>query len=207
MSDPNKTPENGGTPESEDNSALKKALDMERQARKELERQIKAKDEADAKAKADAEKAQLEAKGDYEKLKASIEAEKAALAKERDDATAGLRSYLLKAELTTAIAANKGNPHLLKLVQDQFEVMVSPDGSHKVLVKGDATKTPSQYIEALKKDASYGAFFEASGASGSGSGQSVGNTGGKAWKDMSLDEQTTLYRPNPTQAKALQTGA
>lgn len=209
MSELEKSKEESEKLESQDNAALKKALDVERQARKDLEKQIKAKDEAEAKAKADAERAQLEAKGDYEKLKASIEADKTALMKERDAAHAGLKSYLLKAEITAAIAAQKGNPLLQKLVADQFEAVISPDGEHKVLVKSDPTKTPAQFIEGLKKDPAYGAFFEGFGASGGG-GEPDGTgkqASAKPWKEMSLDEQTSLWKSNPTQAKALQEGA
>lgn len=175
MSEDPKPNADGGKPEAEDTSALKKALTEERQARKELERLVKAQETAKADEKAAADKAEMERKGEWEKLKLAVEAEKAQLLKEKDEAALGLKSYLLKAELTTAIAANKGNPHLLKLVQDQFEVLISPDGAHKVFAKGDPTKTPSTFIEGLKKDASYGAFFEASGASGSGSSQGSGS--------------------------------
>lgn len=152
-----------------EDSGLKSALDKERERANAAEKALKDREAAEAKAKADAEKAQLEAKGDYEKLKANLEAEKATLLKEKDAAVDGLKSYLLKAELTQAIAMHKGTPHLLKLVSDQFEAVLDPaTGEHKVLVKGDPTKTPAQYIEGLKKDASYGAFFEGSGQSGSG---------------------------------------
>ena len=120
-----------------------------------------------AAAKAADEQAKLEAKGDYEKLKANLQAQLDALAKERDEATNGFKRHVVKAELTAALAAHKGNQHLLKLVEDQFEAVIGPDGP-KVLVKGDPSKTPSQFIESLKKDASYQAFFEATGASGSG---------------------------------------
>lgn len=130
-----------------------------------------------AAAKAADEQAKLEAKGDYEKLKANLQSQLDALAKERDEATNGFKAHVVKAELTAALAAHKGNQHLLKLVEDQFEAVIGPDGP-KVLVKGDPTKTPAQFVEALKKDASYQAFFEATGASGSGAPSGAGGAAG-----------------------------
>ena len=150
-----------------DDSGAKSAIKAERDRAEAAEKALKEREAAETKAKADAEKAKLEAAGDYEKLKAAVEAEKKALLEEKEKATAGLKSYLLKSELTAAIAQHKGNPHLEKLVVDQFEAVLSPDGAHKVLSKDG--KTPTQFIEALKADASYGAFFEGSGASGGGS--------------------------------------
>jgi len=149
-----------------DDSGAKSAIKAERDRAEAAEKALKEREAAEAKAKADAEKAKLEAAGDYEKLKAAVEAEKKALLEEKEKATAGLKSYLLKSELTAAIAQHKGNPHLEKLVVDQFEAVLSPDGAHKVLSKDG--KTPAQFIESLKADASYGAFFEGSGASGGG---------------------------------------
>ena len=149
-----------------DDSGAKSAIKAERDRAEAAEKALKEREAAETKAKADAEKAKLEAAGDYEKLKAAVEAEKKALLEEKEKATAGLKSYLLKSELTAAIAQHKGNPHLEKLVVDQFEAVLSPDGAHKVLSKDG--KTPAQFIESLKADASYGAFFEGSGASGGG---------------------------------------
>lgn len=121
-------------------------------------------------AKAADEQAKLEAKGDYEKLKANLQSQLDTLAKERDEANNGFKRHVVKAELTAALAAHKGNQHLLKLVEDSFEAVIGPDGP-KVLVKGDPSKTPAQFVEALKKDASYQAFFEGTGASGGGAPQ------------------------------------
>lgn len=154
-----------------DDSGAKSAIKAERDRAEAAERLLKEKEASEAKAKADAEKAKLEERGEYDKLKLAVEAEKKALQEKTEAATAGLKSYLLKAELTAAIALHKGNPHLQKLVEDQFEAVLSPDGAHKVVVKGDPSKTPAQFIEALKADASYGAFFEGSGVSGGGAGQ------------------------------------
>jgi len=179
---------------------------------KKAEDAIEAKEKADAKAKADAEEARARAEGDFEKLKANLAAKEAELLKQVEEAQGGLKSYLLKAELTQAIAANKGNPHLLKLVADQFEAVLSPDGAHKVLSKADPTKTPAQIIEGLKKDASYQAFFEGTGASGSGSGNSNGtlNNAHAAIFDpkspsYNYTKQLELARDNPALFQALRT--
>lgn len=200
-------PAAGGTPAPEDNSALKKALDEERKARKELERTIKAKEQADAEAKAAAEKADLERKGEWDKLKATVEAEKAALAKERDEAQSHFKAHLIKSQVTAAIAAAKGDPLLLKLVESEFEAVLDPDGNHRVVTKGGESKTPALHIEALKKDPAYGRFFDGSGTTGGGAPAAGGGIPSPKWKDMSLDEQTNLFKTDKPRALALQKGA
>lgn len=120
-----------------------------------------------AAAKAADEEAKALQKGDYEKLKTNLDAQMATLKSERDSAHNSFKEYVIKAEIRSALAAHKGNQHLEKLVADQFEAVIGPDGP-KVLVKGDPSKTPTQFIESLKTDASYGAFFEGSGTTGGG---------------------------------------
>ena len=182
-----------------DDSGAKTAIQKERERAEAAEKALKDRDTVEAKAQAEAEKAKLEAKGDYEKLKAAVEAEKKTLAEQADKATQGLKSYLLKAELTAAIAQHKGNPHLSKLVEDQFEAVLSPtDGQHKVVVKGDPSKTPAQFIEALKADASYGAFFEGSGASGGGAPPA----GGKPAAGAKTINRTQFDSLHPTEQAA-----
>lgn len=163
-----------------EDSGLKSALQKERERAEAAERALKDHEKAKDEAQRKAEEAQALAKGDYEKLKASLEAREAALVKENESSKEALKSYLLKAELSQAIAQHKGTPHLLKLVQDQFEAVLDPAGAHKVLVKGDPSKTPAQFIEALKADASYGAFFEGSGVSGGGAPPAGGKPAGGA---------------------------
>lgn len=170
----------------------------------ELKNKLKALEDKEEKARLDAEEAKARATGDFEKLKQNFEAKEKDYLKQVEEAHMGLKSYLLKSELTAAIAANKGNPHLLKLVSDQFEAVLSPDGAHKVLAKSDPTKTPVQIIEALKKDATYQPFFEGSGASGGGAPQSGGAAPAKKWSEMGLKERTELTIQNPTLAKQLQ---
>lgn len=145
-------------------------------------RALKEKGEAEAKAQADAERAKLEAKGDYEKLRQHDQAELAKLQKEAQEAKEGLKSYLLDAELSSAIAKYTQDPHLKKLIKDQFEV-VEVDGTRKVLVKGDPTKTPDQFVEALKADPSYGNYFPAQGVAGGGAPQ-AGKASGSAFDKM-----------------------
>lgn len=182
-----------------DDSGAKSAIKAERDRAEAAERLLKEKESAEAKAKADAEKAKLEAAGDYEKLKAAVEAEKKALLEEKEKATAGLKSYLLKSELTAAIAQHKGNPHLEKLVVDQFEAVLSPDGAHKVLTKDG--KTPAQFIESLKADASYGAFFEGSGVSGGGAPSNPGSpAGGKVITQESFNQMSPKARAEYVEA-------
>lgn len=183
-----------------DDSGAKSAIKAERDRAEAAEKALKEKEAAETKAKADAEKAKLEAAGDYEKLKAAVEAEKKALLEEKEKATAGLKSYLLKSELTAAIAQHKGNPHLEKLVLDQFEAVLSPDGAHKVLSKDG--KTPTQFIESLKADASYGAFFEGSGVSGGGAPPQAGGSrpAGKVISQESFNQMSPKARAEYVEA-------
>lgn len=178
----------------EDVAGLKSALAAERQARKDAERAAKAKEADEASAKAQAEKAEMERKGEWEKLRQTVEAEKASLAKERDTALEGLKAQLIKSHVNAAIAEHKGSKHLAKLVEDQFEAVLSPEGDHKVIVKGDPAKTPAQFIEGLKKDASYGAFFEGSDTSGGGLHQSRGGGTGKVMSRAEFDKQDPAGR-------------
>lgn len=172
----------------EDVAGLKSALEKERQARRDAERAAKTKENEEEARKSAAEKAEMERKGEWDKLRQTVEAEKAALAKERDTAMEGLKSTLIKAHVNAAIAEHKGNRHLAKLVEDQFEAILSPDGNHKVVVKGDAAKTPAQFIEGLKKDTSYGAFFEGSDTSGAGTNQSRGSGTSKTMTRAQFDK-------------------
>lgn len=157
-----------------DDTGAKSAIQKERERADAAEKALKERDGKEAQAQRDAEEAKARAAGDFDKLKASVEAEKQAALKREADAVTGLKAYLLKAEITSAIASAKGNPLLEKLIADQFEAVISPDGAHKVLVKGDPAKTPAQFVESLKADAAYGAFFEGSGVSGGGALPSAG---------------------------------
>lgn len=149
-----------------DETGAKSALQKERDAREAAERALKERDRADADTKATKEREELERKGDYEKLKASLEADKANLAKAKEHAEVSLRSYIAKAEVTAAVAAAKGVPELiLPHVMDKVEVVADGD-SHKVLVKGGGTLP--ELLETLKSNPTYARAFDASGASGGG---------------------------------------
>ena len=185
-------PADGVTPPTDDNAGLKKALDAERHARKEAEKALKARDQADTDSKAAHDKAEMERKGEWEKLKLTVEAEKKALQDEKEKATNGRNAYILKAELLAAIGDN--SPHLLKQIEDEFEVVIAPDGTSKVLSK-DGGKTPAQHLEAMKADPTWGAFFKGSGVNGGGSGP-VGKPapGVKSISRTSFDQLSPMAR-------------
>ena len=163
---------------------------------------LKDRETNEAKQKADQERSQLEAKGDYEKLKLNLEGEKSALQKQVDEAQHGLKSYLLKSELTTAIAKHKGNPLLEKLIADQFEAVISPDGAHKVLLKGDPTKTADLFVGSLRALPEYGVFFDGDGVTGGGAGP-AGKSTGSGFDKMTKTELTKAAN-NPATAKAVE---
>lgn len=162
---------------------------------------LKEREGAEAKAQADAERAKLEAKGDYEKLRQHDLAELTKLQKEALEAKEGLKSYLLDAELSAAIAKHTPDPHLKKLVKDQFEV-VEVDGTRKVLVKGDPSKTPEQFIEALKADPSYGNYFPAQGVPGGGAPPAGGKAAGNAFDKMTKTQLAQAANNPATKAAA-----
>ncbi len=164
-------------------------------------RSLKEREGAEAKAQADAERAKLEAKGDYEKLRQHDLAELAKYQKEAAEAKDWAKSYLLDAELSTAIAKHTQDPHLKKLIKDQFEV-VEVDGTRKVLVKGDPAKTPDQFVESLKSDPSYGNYFPAQGVPGGGAPPAGGKSGGSAFDKMTKTELSMALNNPATKAAA-----
>ena len=182
----------------EDTSGLKSALEKERKSRSDYEKAARAwqglgkspEEIAEILQKqADAEKAKLEQKGEWDKLRAQLVdshgkelsardkliAEKEAEIQRRQSA---LESYLIDAAATSAIAAEKGIPELLlphvqrqvKVIDDQGKYVVrvlTPDGTPRMNSKGEYLGVKDLIAE-LKGNDIYGRAFEGSGASGSG---------------------------------------
>jgi len=129
-----------------------------------------------------AEKARLEAAGEYEKVKQVNEAEKAALQKKLEHEQTRTRNFLIQSEATRAIAAAKGVPDLLlPHITGQLEVVADGD-SFKVTGKGGVPL--SDVVEGLRSNAVFGRAFEAS-ASGAGTPPGAAKGGG---------QQTTMTR-------------
>ena len=176
-----------------------------REERDSLAKSLKEREKAEADAKAAKEREDLERKGEYEKLRAQDqEALKAALAK-ADGLEARNRNNARDRAAMEAISAVKGIPKaLLPHIVPALEVV--PDGDdYKVIVKADPGKKLADFVSSLKNEMPWG--FEGSGFSGSGAMQPGTNSGAKPWKDMTLDEQSNLFKSNPVQALALQKGA
>lgn len=173
---------------------LKAELDMATKA-------IKDREQAEAKAKTEAERAQLEAKGDYEKLSAQMRQTQADLEKKLADLQAERDNERKESAAVAAIADERGSVTLLK----QHVIGMLEDVQGKLLIKGHPEMTPRQFVAKLKSDPEYAPAFP---ALGSGAGSPPPGTGsGKKWSEMNLDERTALFKANPAQAKALQTGA
>lgn len=201
MTEPNAQDPNapGGTPAPEDTSKLKETLTKVREERNAMERALKDLERQQAEAKAAAEKADLEKKGEYEKLSARMVQEKADLEQKLQDALATHETHLKESAALAAIAAEKGSIKLLKRdVMDALEVVKG-----QVLVKGHPEMTIQQFLSKLKADPDYAPAFP---ALGSGGGSPPPGSGGpqKPWKDMTLDERNVVYKTNPTLAKQLQ---
>lgn len=182
----------------EDTSGLKSALEKERKSRSDYEKAARSwqalgkspEEIAEILQKqADAEKAKLEEKGEWDKLRAQLVdshgkelsardkviAEKDAEIQRRQKA---LESYLIDAAATSAIAAEKGIPELLlphvqrqvKVFDEQGKYVVrvlAPDGTPRMNSKGEYLGVKDLIAE-LKGNDIYGRAFEGTGASGGG---------------------------------------
>jgi hypothetical protein len=177
----------------EDLSGLKKALDAERSARRELERQIKADQQAKDSERTKLEQAELERKGEWEKLKTSVETEKANLAKERDAAHHKYRTHLTRTAAIEAIAAADGIPEaLLPHVESALEVVQGPDGSDQVLVKGAPGTSVKDFVASLRDSKAWG--FKGTGANGGGAPP----PGGKPSTQTKTMPRSQFFQLSPT---------
>lgn len=175
----------------EDTKGLKSALDKERKAHEDLEKQTKAwsrlgktpEEIAEIlKAQEDAEKAKAEKAGDWEKLKAQMNDSHAKEMAAKDEQLVNMRraleTNLIDAQATSAIAAAKGVPELLlphvkahvKVVLDngKFAVaVVDAKGDPRINGKGEPL-TISDFVTEMKQNEIFGRAFEGSGQTGTG---------------------------------------
>lgn len=169
---PNPQEPEGGKPTGEDNSGLKKALDAERQARKELEKQLKAITETEAKRQQEAEEAKARATGDFEKLKADYEAKTKAALDRADALEAKFRNGHRDRAAMEAIVAAGGIPDaLMPFVTASLEVVAEGE-DYKVLVKGNPGTKITDFVASLKQDKPWG--FQPTGANGGGAPHAPG---------------------------------
>lgn len=165
---------------------LKSALQKERERANLAEKALKARELSETEEKAKKEREELERKGEYEKLKASLEADSKA-AKERAEALENrLRNGARDRAAMEAITAAKGIPKaLLPHITPNLEVV--PDGDeYKVVVKGNPGQKLTDYVASLKTEFAWG--FEGSGASGGASGQSNGTVNAKSIQRSQFDK-------------------
>ena len=183
----------------EDTAGLKSALEKERKTAKELDKLVrqfqglgKSPEEIAelVKSQEDAEKAKLEQKGEWEKLKAQLlESHKKELAT-RDEAVqemkGTLESYLVDAAATEAIAAAKGIPQLLlphvksavKVIEEdgKYQVrVVGPDGSPRMNAKGEFLGI-KDFVSEMRESEVFSRAFEGTGTTGSGTPANRGQT-------------------------------
>ena len=143
-----------------------------RQELAEKEKALKDREKAEADAKAAKEREELERKGQYETLKANLEAETKAYKEKAEALESKIRNGARDRAAMEAIQAAGGIPKaLLPHIQGQLEVI--PDGEdYKVVVKGEPGKKLADFVAGLKADMPWG--FNGSGASGGGATQSGG---------------------------------
>jgi hypothetical protein len=219
----------------EDTSGLKSALEKERKTARELEKLAKQyqglgkspEEIADLlRQQEEAEKAKLEQKGEWEKLRAQLVdshgkelsardkviAEKDAEIQRRQKA---LESYLIDAAATSAIAAEKGIPELLlPHVQRQVKVfdengkyvvrVLTPDGTPRMNSKGEYLGVKDLIAE-LKSNEIYGRAFEGTGASGGG--MKPGNSQQSGMFTLSRDDAKDPAKYRAAREAAAKSGA
>lgn len=145
----------------------------------------------------------LESKLQAATTKSKSEIEKLTkLAGEKDSA---LTQYLIDAELGSAIAKSRIEPHYVTAVMAMFkgqaQVQVGADGKHSVLI-GD--KPMSEHL-AQWAAGDEGKFFVAATQNtggGAAGGTKTAAGGAKKFSEMSTEERTTLYRNDPAAYEA-----
>jgi hypothetical protein len=191
----------------EDPTALKGALDKERRAAREAEKQAsqwralgKTPEEIAQllAAQAEAEEQKAAKAGEWEKLRSQMNEKHAADLKAKDDAIAKMRSalekHLIDAQAATAIAAAKGVPELLLPHVQKHVRVVEEDGEYSVRVvdakgdprvngKGDPL-TIADLVGEMRQSTVFGRAFEGSGRSGGGMPVANG-AGGAGGHDLS----------------------
>lgn len=135
-------------------------------------------------AQADAEKSNLEKKGEYDKLLDQVKAENQSAITAKDETIKGLTARLDREirgrQVAEAIASNEGNPNLLqpilmqatKLVGDPAageELRVEVHQGGTPLVDGEGKLLSVQaYVERLRQDDAYAGAFKGTGNTGGG---------------------------------------
>lgn len=157
-----------------DDSGAKSAIQKERERAEAAEKALKDRQKAEEDAAKAKEREDQEKKGEYEKLKAALEAE----AKTAKDQVAALEAKLRnghrdRAAMEAITAANGIPKALLPHITPLLEVV--PDGDDfKVLVKGDPGKKLGDFVAGLKEEMPWG--FQATGSTGGGTSTSQGKT-------------------------------
>lgn len=186
----------------EDPTGLKSALEKERKAARDADKQAKAwaalgktpeeiSDLLEAQQKVEEERATKS--GEWDKLKQQmLEKHQVEIAK-KDDAIKAMRGhlerYLVDAAGTAAIAEAKGVPALLlphvksavRVIEDNGEFVVrvvGADGNPRVNGKGDFLSI-ADLVGEMRQSEVYGRAFEPSGTSGGGANQSANGAAGK----------------------------
>ncbi len=181
----------------EDTTALKGALQKERKAREDRDKQAKVwerigktPDEISELLEAQQQREQTEAerKGEWDKLRAQMNDKHQTELKNKDETIGQMRkrleAELVDAKAVSAIASADGNPRLLLnvvkgfvKVDDGFNVVVvDSKGDPRVNAKGEPLSI-SDLITELRSDSDYGQAFKGSGQSGGGTQPGHSNGG------------------------------
>jgi hypothetical protein len=168
IDEPKPHQEEGGMP-SDDAAALKKALETERTARKELEKLLKGREKAEEEAKAAKEREDLEKRGEYEKIRAADQAALKKAHEEIESLRASIRKGAIARAATEAISAHNGIPKALEPHLSAALEAVGENEDLRVVAVGDPGKTASDLVATWKKSPDWAWAFHGSGASGSGS--------------------------------------
>jgi NADH dehydrogenase/NADH:ubiquinone oxidoreductase subunit G len=202
--------------EEEDTATLKGALVKERELRSKAEADLKkwtklgdAEKAAAALAKVqEYDEKELERKGEFEKIRTQMaEKHEGELKTVRDQLSGkdkAIEKLLVDSVATAAISKHKGKvkvllPHVKAHVKVEWEAgepvaKVVDDQGDPIVGDGKGTyMNIEQYVESLKKDADFGANFEATAASGGGAANSGKGTPAAAGaKTVSITDQSAM---------------
>jgi hypothetical protein len=208
----------------EDTSGLKNALQAERKIANALDKKIKGYEKLGKTPEEIAElvekqeqidRSQAEKRGEFDKILAQVNEKNAQALKAKDETLAQMRkrleSELVDSKAIAAIAAAKGKTKLLlPLVKNQLRVdenfnviVLNADGeTPKVNDKGDPL-TINDLVNEMRASEDYGAAFEGTGQSGSGTRPTNGSGGSPLGRLTKADLQGKVGSPEWKKKNAL----
>lgn len=156
-----------------DVKGLKSALDKERADRSALEKALKDRETAEETAKLEAERKELERKGEYEKLSAQDKARIQELEGRLKQTDTEHQQYVKHSLALSLLGPAAVNAKALEYLASQFEQSLEIVQG-KIVVKGSPEKDPKALADEIQKDPLFAPFLRGSGISGPGGNPPAG---------------------------------